>query len=89
MVTSQINSQVDSLELPEMMEMTENFTKVTKYLTKFKETINYVNNFTSKSSKNNIFRGFHVFKYVLWQKTKTWKCQKSTESFLNPRSTQY
>ena len=45
MVTSEINSQVDSLELPEMlemMEMTENFTKVTKYLTKFKETINYV-----------------------------------------------
>ena len=38
--------QVDSLELsetPEITEMTENFTKVTKYLTKFKETlINYV-----------------------------------------------
>ena len=38
--------QVDSLELPEMPEITEmtgNFTKVTKYLTKFKETlINYV-----------------------------------------------
>ena len=32
--------QFDSPELP---EMTENFTKVTKYLTKFKETlINYV-----------------------------------------------
>ena len=40
------NSQVDSLDLPEtpeITEMTENFTKVTKYLTKFKETlINYV-----------------------------------------------
>ena len=39
---SQANSfgQVDSPELPEMME---NFTKVTKYLAKFKETlINYV-----------------------------------------------
>ena len=38
--------QVDSPELPEMSEiteMTENFKKVTKYLTKFKETlINYV-----------------------------------------------
>ena len=32
--------QVDS---PEITEMTENFTKVTKYLTKFKETlINYL-----------------------------------------------
>ena len=40
------NFQVDSLDLPEtpeITEMTENFTKVTKYLTKFKETlINYV-----------------------------------------------
>ena len=38
--------QVDSPELsetPEITEMTENFTKVTKYLTKFKKTlINYV-----------------------------------------------
>ena len=38
--------QVDSPELPEMSEIMEimgNFTKVTKYLTKFKETlINYV-----------------------------------------------
>ena len=40
------NGQVDSLELPEtpeIEEMTENFTKVSKYLAKFKETlINYV-----------------------------------------------
>ena len=39
-------SQIDSLELPktsEITEMTENFTKVTKHLTIFKETlINYV-----------------------------------------------
>ena len=38
--------KVDSPELPEkpeITEITENFTKVTKYLTKFKETlINYV-----------------------------------------------
>ena len=38
--------QIDSPELPEtpeITEITENFTKVTKYLTKFKETlINYV-----------------------------------------------
>ena len=36
------NNQFDSQELPEtpkIMEMTENFTKVTKYLTKFKETL--------------------------------------------------
>ena len=45
---SQANSfgQVNSPELPEMLEITEmmeNFTKVTKYLTKFKETlIDYV-----------------------------------------------
>ena len=34
--------QLDSPELsetPEITEMTENFTKVTKYLTKFKETL--------------------------------------------------
>ena len=42
----QSSDQVDSSELLEMLEttkMTENFTKVTKYLTTFKETlINYV-----------------------------------------------
>ena len=54
-MTKILNGQVDSpelLETPEITEMTEksrksqmteNFTKVTKYLTKFKETlINYV-----------------------------------------------
>ena len=44
--TTSKDGQVDSPELPEtpkITEMTENFTKVTKYLTKFKETlINYV-----------------------------------------------
>ena len=53
--------QVDSPESPETLEitgMTENFTKVTKYLTKLKDTlINYV---LEKShvinSENNIFR---------------------------------
>ena len=37
-----VTGQVDSPELPktpENTEMTENFTKVTKYLTKFKETL--------------------------------------------------
>ena len=34
---------VDSLETPEVTEITENFTKVTKYLIKLKDTlINYV-----------------------------------------------
>ena len=40
-----MNGQVDSPEVPETLEtteMTENFTKVAKYLPKFKETlINY------------------------------------------------
>ena len=44
--TQRSSGQVDSPELPEtpeITEMTENFTKVTKHLTKFKETlINYV-----------------------------------------------
>ena len=38
------NSQVDSpelLETPEITEIKKNFTKVTKYLTKFKETLRY------------------------------------------------
>ena len=38
-----------------------------------------------KSSKNKIFRRFRVLEYALWQKTKTWKCRKSTESFLNQK----
>ena len=33
-----------------------------------------------------IFRGFRVFEYALWQKTKTRKCRKSTEIFLNKKS---
>ena len=32
-----------------------------------------------------IFRGFRVFEYALWQKTKTWKCRKSTESLENQK----
>ena len=32
-----------------------------------------------------IFRGFRVFEYALWQKTKTGKRRKSTESFLNQK----
>ena len=38
------NSQVDSPEFPktpEITEIKENFTKVIKYLTKFKETLSY------------------------------------------------
>ena len=33
-----------------------------------------------------IFRGFQVFEYALWQKSKTRKCRKSTESFLNQKT---
>ena len=65
------NGQVDSpesSETPEIAEMMENFTKVTKYLTKSKETsINYGwENLTSKSSKKKFFHGFRVFKYAIW-----------------------
>ena len=73
-------------ERPEITEMTENLKKVSKYLTKFKE--NVWEKSQSKSSKNKIFRGLPVFEYVLWQNTKTRKCRKPTESFLNQKSTQ-
>ena len=64
--THLIGGQVDSSrssETPEITEMTENFTKVTKYLTKLKDTlINYVQeNLTLYNSKNKTFRGFRVF----------------------------
>ena len=32
-----------------------------------------------------VFRGFRVFEYALWQKAKTGKCQKLTDSFLNKK----
>ena len=69
--------------------MTKNFT-VTKHLTKFKETlINYVwENLTLKTSKNEISRRFHIFEFAQCQKAKTRKCRKSTENFLNQKSTQ-
>ena len=41
---------------------------------------------TSKNELMKIFRGFRVFEYALWQKTKTRKCRKSTESFLNQKT---
>ena len=43
-------------------------------------------NITLRNSNNKIFRGLRVFKYALWQKTKTRKCRKSTESFLNQKA---
>ena len=43
---------------------------------------------TSKNELLKIFRGFRVFEYALWQKTKTRKRRKSTESFLSQKSTQ-
>ena len=63
--------QVDFPELPETPEITEiieNFIKVTKHLTKRKETLtNYVwEKLTSKNSKNETFRRFRVFECVLW-----------------------
>ena len=83
--------QVDSPEspkTPEITEMTENFTKVTKYLTKSKQTTNCGwENLTSKGSKYKIFCEFRVFEYPIWRKMKTQKCRKSTESFLNKKIT--
>ena len=40
---------------------------------------------TSKNELLKIFHSFRVFEYALWQKPKTRKCQKSTESFLNKK----
>ena len=34
-----------------------------------------------------VFRGFRVFEYALSQKTKTQKCQKIAETFLNKKKT--
>ena len=41
---------------------------------------------TSKTELLKIFRGFRVFEYALWQKTKTRKCRKSIKSFLNKKA---
>ena len=43
-------------------------------------------NLTSKNSKNETFRRFQDFEWVLWLKTKTRKRRKSTESFLNKKT---
>ena len=43
---------------------------------------------TSKGSKNKIFHEFCVFKYALWNKTKTQKRQKTAESLLDQKSNQ-
>ena len=43
--------------------------------------------YTSKNQFMRIFRGFQVFEYALWQKPKTQKWWKSTESFLNKNTT--
>ena len=38
---------------------------------------------TSKNEFMEIFRGFHVSEYALWQKTKSQKCRKLTEHLLS------
>ena len=49
----------------------------------YKSVRNQINSLSSsKNELMKIFRGFRVFEYALWQKTKTWKCRKSTEGFL-------
>ena len=60
--------------------------KVQNALRSVQNQINSLN--TLKNELVKIFRGFRVFEYALWQKTKTRKCRKSTESFLNQKSTQ-
>ena len=52
-----------------------------------KSTQNQTNSLsTLRNELMKIFRGFWVFEYALWQKTKTRKCRKSTESFLNQKT---
>ena len=69
--------QVDSPEAPETPEITEIIE-------------NFINCVWEKShfrnSQNETFRRFRVFGCVLWKKTKTRKCWKSTESFLNKKA---
>ena len=74
--------------MPETMEMTENFAKVTKYLTKSKETLKImVEKFSCQKVVRIKFSVDSVSKYEIWQKTQTWKCWKSPESFLNKKFT--
>ena len=40
---------------------------------------------TSKNELLKIVRGFRVFEYAVRQQTKTRKCRKSTQSFLNQK----
>ena len=49
-----------------------------------KDQINRLN--IAKNELLKIFGGFQIFKHALWQKMKTWKCQESTESFLNQKA---
>ena len=46
--------------------------------------VNVLNTF--KIEVMEIICGFRVLEYALWQKTKTPKCGKSTQSFLNQKS---
>ena len=55
----------------------------------FLPTLNKDNHYKKNTLKNElmeIFRGFRVFEYALWQKTKTRKYRKLTESFLNKKT---
>ena len=49
----------------------------------------FVNNMKNvlpiEKQQTKTFRLFRVFEYGLWQKTKTWKHRKSTESFIKQR----
>ena len=61
--------------------------KVQNALRSVQNQINSLN--TLKNELVKIFRGFRVFEYALWQKIKTRKRRKSTESFLNQKRTLY
>ena len=53
----------------------------------YKSAQNQINSLNaSKNEVKRIFRDFRVFKYALWQKTKTRKCWKSAESFINRKN---
>ena len=53
-----------------------------------KSAQNQINSLSaSRNELMKIFRGFRIFKYALWQKTKTQKCWRSTKGFLNQKNT--
>ena len=58
--------------------------KITEWLRKFYHSMKSLHLFVKKQTTT--FCGFQIFEYALWEKTlKTWKHQKSTDSFVKQR----